>query len=144
LIAEIYGALGGLGKVGDPSEALGGITKATPAQIRKSVTETGIVSFEDGKPYTSMKRHLAKYGLTPQAYRAKWGLPVDYPMVTARYSASRSALAKARGLGIRVKAVIAPVAAVANASKGPGRPRKAASKAPSASTAIDPADDTFT
>ncbi|WP_292666433.1 MucR family transcriptional regulator, partial [Mesorhizobium sp.] len=59
-----------------------------------------IVCLEDGKKFKSLKRHLATdHGLTPDEYRAKWGLPADYPMVAPSYSATRSALAKSSGLG---------------------------------------------
>lgn len=74
-------------------------TRATPAQIRKSITRDALVSFEDGRPYKSLKRHLSTRGLTPSQYREKWGLPSDYPMVAPSYSEARSALAKAAGLG---------------------------------------------
>ncbi len=68
--------------------------------IRKSITADHLISFEDGKRYKSLKRHLSvRFGLTPEAYCAKWGLPSDYPMVAPAYSATRSALAKAVGLG---------------------------------------------
>ena len=73
--------------------------KLTSAQIRKSVTPDAILSFEDGKPYKTMKRHLSQRGLSPADYLAKWGLPKDYPMVAPSYSAKRSALAKSAGLG---------------------------------------------
>src|SRR4051812_46484658 len=56
---------------------------------------------EDGRPYQSLKRHLAARGLTPEAYRAKWGLPPSYPMVAPNYAQRRSDLAKARGFGQR-------------------------------------------
>lgn len=74
-------------------------TKATAAQIRKSITPEALVSFEDGKPYKTLKRHLTIRGLSPADYRAKWGLPADYPMVAPSYSEARSKLAKAAGLG---------------------------------------------
>lgn len=73
--------------------------KATPAQIRKSLTEDGLVSFEDGRPYKTLRRHLTTRGLTPDQYRQKHGLPADYPMVAPSYSARRSELAKSLGLG---------------------------------------------
>lgn len=73
--------------------------KLTPAQIRKSIGPDGLISFEDGKSYKTLKRHLGLKGLTPADYRAKWGLPSDYPMVSPNYSAQRSALAKSLGLG---------------------------------------------
>ncbi len=59
------------------------------------------MSFIDGKPYRSLKRHLTSQGMTPAEYRQKFGLPHDYPMVAASYAAQRSALAKSLGLGQR-------------------------------------------
>jgi predicted transcriptional regulator len=71
----------------------------TPAEIRRSIQPDGLISFEDGKAYKTLRRHLARLGLTPEAYRAKWGLPVDYPMTASAYSAQRSQLARDLGLG---------------------------------------------
>lgn len=73
--------------------------KLTPAQIRKSITPDALISFEDGKAYRTLKRHLSTRGLTPEQYRDKWGLPRDYPMVASSYSEARSAMAKSLGLG---------------------------------------------
>lgn len=73
--------------------------KPTPAQIRKSVTPSGLVSFLDGKSYKTLKRHLTGHGLDPHSYRQRYGLPADYPMVAPDYAAQRSALAKSIGLG---------------------------------------------
>jgi predicted transcriptional regulator len=73
--------------------------KATPAQIRKSVTPSGIISFLDGRTYKTLKRHLTGHGLDPHSYRQRYGLPADYPMVAPDYAAQRSALAKSIGLG---------------------------------------------
>ncbi|MFK0299632.1 MucR family transcriptional regulator [Brevundimonas sp. NPDC090276] len=75
------------------------IARPTAAQIRKSITDDFLISFEDGKQYKSMKRSLAIKGLTPAEYREKWGLPADYPMVAPAYAAARSAMAKSMGLG---------------------------------------------
>ena len=70
--------------------------------IRKSVTAEYIVCLEDGKKLKMLKRHLsATYGMTPDQYRARWNLPVDYPMVAPAYAGRRSDLAKASGLGRR-------------------------------------------
>lgn len=69
------------------------------AEIKKSIGDGALISFEDGKPYKSLKRHLGTRGLTPEDYRTKWGLPSDYPMVHPAYSAQRSELARAIGLG---------------------------------------------
>ena len=68
--------------------------------IKKSVTPDYIISLEDGKKFKSLKRHLkGSYNLSPEEYRAKWGLPRDYPMVAPNYARARSDLAKKMGLG---------------------------------------------
>ena len=96
LISTVHAALAGLGKPVVPAEAR---PQHTPAEIRKSIAHDHLVSFEDGKRYKTLKRHLRGVGLTPETYRAKHGLPDDYPMVAASYSEARSALAKGQGLG---------------------------------------------
>ena len=73
------------------------LTPAVP--IKKSITPDFIISLEDGRKFKSMKRYLSGKGMTPDQYRAKWGLPNDYPMVAATYAAVRSNMAKALGLG---------------------------------------------
>jgi predicted transcriptional regulator len=85
-------------KLSDPTP------EPTPAPVpavnpKRSVHPDYIVCLEDGKKFKSMKRHLTAHGLTPQQYRAKWGLPADYPMTAPNYSATRSAMAKDIGLG---------------------------------------------
>jgi predicted transcriptional regulator len=68
--------------------------------IKNSVTPDFLISLEDGKRYKSLKRHLrTSYNMTPEEYRAKWGLPLNYPMVAPNYAKQRSKLAKAMGLG---------------------------------------------
>jgi predicted transcriptional regulator len=68
--------------------------------LRKSITPDYIICLEDGKRFKSLKRHLrTHYGLTPEEYREKWGLPSDYPMVAPNYAQARSNLAKEMGLG---------------------------------------------
>ncbi|MGV7030899.1 MucR family transcriptional regulator [Methylobacterium symbioticum] len=79
------------------------LKKATDAQIRASIRPDSIISFEDGKPYKALRRHLTLRGLTPEAYRAKWGLPIDYPLVCATYSAERSRISRAIGLGQKLR-----------------------------------------
>lgn len=99
LIATVHAALDGLttGSRQGPDAP----QPLTPAQIRKSISADFIVCFENGKPYRSLTRHLrAAYGLSPEGYRAKWGLPVDYPMVAPNYAAMRSRLARDIGLGV--------------------------------------------
>ncbi|QFU17110.1 MucR family transcriptional regulator [Microvirga thermotolerans] len=97
LINEIHSALirvGG-GTVEAPAEAP---KPAVP--VKKSVTPDYIVCLEDGKKFKSLKRHLrTQYNMTPEQYREKWGLPVDYPMVAPNYARARSELAKEMGLG---------------------------------------------
>ena len=97
LMANVYAALQGL--TGAASTETAKTEKATPAQIRKSITPDALISFEDGKPYKTLRRHLTLRGLSPEAYRAKHGLPADYPMTAAAYSAQRSELARSLGLG---------------------------------------------
>jgi predicted transcriptional regulator len=97
LIADVYTALG-LVNGAAPAEVVEPQTPAVP--IKKSVTPDYIISLEDGTKFKSLKRPLmARYGMTPDEYRAKWNLPRDYPMVAPNYAASRSALAKTMGLG---------------------------------------------
>lgn len=101
LIASIHGTLcelnqGPVPRTAPKTES----TVLTAAQIRRSVTDEALTSFIDGRTYRTLKRHLAAHSLTPQSYRAQYGLPDDYPMVAAGYAAKRSALAKAIGLGV--------------------------------------------
>ncbi|KQO65806.1 MucR family transcriptional regulator [Methylobacterium sp. Leaf88] len=99
LIRTIHAALGGLASGAAAIASEPEIEKPTAAQIRKSVTPNGIISFLDGKTYKTMKRHLSTHGLDPHGYRARFGLPTDYPMVAPEYAARRSELAKSIGLG---------------------------------------------
>lgn len=72
--------------------------------IRSSVKPDYIVCLEDGKKLKMLKRHLmTHYQMTPAQYRAKWGLPSDYPMVAPNYAVTRSQLAKSMGLGQKRK-----------------------------------------
>lgn len=96
LITTVYGALADLGQEEDPAEVL-----PEPAvSIRASVKKDHIVCLEDGKKFKMLKRHLmTEYNMTPDEYRARWGLPADYPMVAPNYSEKRRDLAKKIGLG---------------------------------------------
>ena len=70
--------------------------------VRRSITPDYIICLEDGRKLKMLKRHLAtSYGMTPEDYREKWGLPIDYPMVAPNYAKHRSSLAKKIGLGKR-------------------------------------------
>ena len=75
--------------------------KQEPAvSVRKSITPDYLICLEDGRKFKSLKRHLrSKYDMSPDEYRAKWGLPADYPMVAPNYAKARSELAKQMGLG---------------------------------------------
>ncbi len=90
--------------------------------IKRSVFDDYIICLEDGKKLKMLKRHLASsYGLTPQAYRERWSLPPDYPMVAPNYAKHRSSLAKQIGLGrkpIEAEPAAMPVSA---AKKVPGK-----------------------
>jgi predicted transcriptional regulator len=98
LIASVAASLNGLVNGSAPAAVVEPQKPAVP--IKKSVTPNYIISLEDGKKFKSLKRHLmSSYGMTPDEYRAKWNLPKDYAMVAPNYAASRSALAKAAGLG---------------------------------------------
>lgn len=104
LILAVHTALAGLDREAVPKEPPA--AKPTPAQVRRSITQEALISFEDGRPYKTLRRHLNLRGLTPETYRAKWGLSADYPMTAQVYSEKRSALAHAFGLG-RKKAAAA-------------------------------------
>jgi predicted transcriptional regulator len=101
LIKAVYGALNGLGV--DAMEVEAEQPKPTASQVRKSITDAGLVSFINGKTYKSLKRHLADNGITPEGYRDRYGLPADYPMVSPAYAARRSEIAKSFGLGRKPK-----------------------------------------
>ena len=90
LLRDVDRALAGLARRPDTT-----VGKPTPAEIRASIRPEGLVSFEDGRIYKALRRHLTTRGLTPEAYRSKWGLPVDYPLVSADYSARRSKISHA-------------------------------------------------
>ena len=95
LIQQVYAALASVGT------ALAAKERPTPAiSVKKSIQPDYIVCLEDGKKLKMLKRHLkTRYNLTPDEYRERWGLPVDYPMVAPNYAAQRSDLAKKIGLG---------------------------------------------
>jgi len=97
LIGNVHGALVAL----SAAPTIAAPPRPEPAvPIRKSVTNDFIICLEDGKKFKSLKRHLAtKFGMTPQQYRERWGLPSDYPMTAPAYSAARSEFARKLGLG---------------------------------------------
>jgi predicted transcriptional regulator len=121
LIASVQAALVKLqsGAVEETAKVL------TPAiSIKKSITPDYIICLEDGKKFKSLKRHLrTQYDLSPDDYRAKWGLPPDYPMVAPNYAQARSDLAKSMGLG-QQRRKAAPAPEPVKAAKG-GRKKAA-------------------
>jgi len=97
MIKSVHATLGGLAG----STAIDVQTNQKPAvPVKKSIHPEYIVCLEDGKKLKMLKRYLrSRYGLSPDDYRAKWGLPADYPMVAPNYAAQRSEFAKKIGLG---------------------------------------------
>ena len=101
LISNIHAAL---------SQVSTGVVEVEPevkepaVPIRKSISPDFLICLEDGRKFKSLKRHLrTKYDMSPEEYRAKWGLPKDYPMVAPNYAKARSDLAKQMGLGQGVR-----------------------------------------
>ncbi len=109
VIESVYATLARLG-----TPVVVPVPKQEPAvSIRSSIKPDHIVCLEDGKKLKMLKRHLmTRYGMTPDDYRTKWGLPGDYPMVAPNYAEQRRTLAKSIGLGTM------------RTSKPRGRPRK--------------------
>ena len=97
LIRTVYSALADVSGVQVASAEL---AQEPAVAVKKSVTPDYIICLEDGKKFKSLKRHLrTRYNMSPEEYRAKWGLPHDYPMVAPNYAKERSNLAKRMGLG---------------------------------------------
>jgi len=97
LLQSIYRSLDALDTTGGGQEA---VPLKPIVSIRKSITPDYLICLEDGKKLKMLKRHLrTTYGLSPEEYRTKWGLPANYPMVAPNYAAKRSDFAKKIGLG---------------------------------------------
>ena len=100
VIETVFGTLSTL-RAGKEAE----VEQKPAVPIKKSVTDDYIICLEDGKKLKMLKRHLnTAYGMTPEEYRQKWGLPADYPMVAPNYSKTRKDLAKKIGLGRKPQA----------------------------------------
>jgi predicted transcriptional regulator len=118
VIRSVHDALAGLGQ-----EVVEEVKQEPAVSIRSSVKPDHIVCLEDGKKLTMLRRYLmTHYGMTPDEYRAKWGLPKDYPMVAPNYAERRRALAKEIGLGGKGKTG-------GGRRKAAGRPPRAAKSA---------------
>ncbi|MEO1328983.1 MAG: MucR family transcriptional regulator [Pseudomonadota bacterium] len=97
LIKSVFDTLHDLSS-DEPEQPVEELKPAVP--IKKSVTDDYIVCLEDGKKLKMLKRHLkSAYNMTPEEYRARWGLPPEYPMVAPSYAQKRQELAKKIGLG---------------------------------------------
>ena len=97
VIKSVYASLAGLNS---PTEAVAKAKEKPAVPIKKSITADYVICLEDGKKLKMLKRHLrTAYDLSPEDYRARWGLGSDYPMVAPNYAKLRSALAKKIGLG---------------------------------------------
>jgi predicted transcriptional regulator len=123
LLNDVHAAIRGICAAGSVAP----VAKASPQEIRRSVTPDFLISFEDGKPYKTLRRHLTLRGLTPEAYRAKWGLAPDYPMTAQSYSEQRSQLARSLGLG-QPRAKPADAAPEAEPAPRPAGKRRSRSK----------------
>jgi predicted transcriptional regulator len=152
-IAKTHAAIAALTAAPEPEPA---VEEAAPAEhqpavtVRKSLaSREHIISLIDGKPYKTLKRHIARHGMTPAEYRQRYGLKADYPMTAPAYSEQRREVAKTLGLGRKAAAVVAHVAeAVVHAvmpsqsepqPAKPKRARKPAAAAAPATTAAAPA-----
>lgn len=120
LIASVHAALAQVGAVPEP-DIVEPVRLRTRAEIRKSITDQGLVSQIDGKTYKTLRRHLTRNGLTPAEYRDRFGLGDDYPMTAPAYSAMRSAMAKAIGLGAKRQPPVSGTAKPKTASKAKAR-----------------------
>ncbi len=97
LIQNVHRALSGINLPPEPVEVA---SKEPAVPLKRSITPDYLVCLEDGRKFKSLKRHLrTKYNMSPEDYRAKWGLSKDYPMVAPNYAKARSDLAKQMGLG---------------------------------------------
>jgi predicted transcriptional regulator len=116
LLQSVHDSLGKVLGGSKPEAAKEPLQPKVP--VKKSITNDYLVCLEDGKRFKSLKRHLqSAYGLSPQEYRDKWGLPKDYPMVAPAYANARSELAKTMGLGRKTN-----VAAAGTPEPAPAEP----------------------
>ena len=100
LINQVYNSLANIGAI--PS--VPAVRPQPAVNVKKSVQPDYIICLEDGKKLKMLKRHLkTAYNMSPEAYRERWGLPSDYPMVAPNYATQRSRLAKEIGLGTRAR-----------------------------------------
>ena len=125
LIEAVHAELARMAAGASVVAAVEPLTRGPAAAVRKSITPEYLICLDDGLKFKSLKRH-AKLGMTPEQYRAKWDLPGAYPMVSPKYAAVRSALAKKIGLGQMRGVRVAKNAAPIRTKSQRGRPRKVA------------------
>jgi predicted transcriptional regulator len=127
LITRVHDALAGLGRPNEEPQL-----ELKPAvSVRTSIKPDHIVCLEDGKKLKMLKRHLmAAYNMTPEQYRQRWNLPVDYPMVAPNYAAKRRDLAEKIGLGRKpgTPVAVAKQAAAAPIQTKPAAPKRRAAR----------------
>jgi predicted transcriptional regulator len=117
LISQVHRALADIATGAQAPTAAAPLAPAVPP--KKSITPDFLICLEDGRKFKSLKRHLrTKYDLSPDAYRTKWGLAKDYPMVAPNYAAARSNLAKQMGLGQGGRKAAVPAPAAKPATRG--------------------------
>ena len=136
LISAVHGAFAALGEDTKPVQE-----ELKPAvSVRSSVKPDYIVCLEDGRKFKMLKRHLhTNYNMSPEDYRAKWGLPRDYPMVAPNYAAQRQDLAKKIGLGRRPVEPQPPQPKASSKARPSGKIGPATRAAKSAAKAVAPA-----
>ena len=125
--ATVTELAGGSSAPAEAAEEAPATEEFTPAvSVRKSLgSKDHIISLIDGKPYKTLKRHLAGHDLTPAQYRQRYGLKADYPMVSESYSAARRDMAHKIGLGQKGRAARKTGGgAAASASGGEAAPRR--------------------
>jgi predicted transcriptional regulator len=99
VLAQITASLSAIGGPREARPAPAGPAKPSAADIAASIRPDGLVSFEDGRVYKTLRRHLNRLGVTPNQYREKWGLPAGYPLVAPSLSELRSTMARQKQLG---------------------------------------------
>ncbi len=127
-LQQMHHAVSNLTGTGAPESSEEPQAEYTPAvSVRKSLaSKDHIISLIDGKPYKTLRRHLAGQGLTPDEYRQRYGLKSDYPMVAESYSEARRDMAKKIGLGRKAGAKKSTEQAAEAETPAPRRGRKAA------------------
>ncbi|WP_199860321.1 MucR family transcriptional regulator [Sphingomonas sp. CFBP 8760] len=131
-LQSMYASVTGLSDGGASATVEEAPQEYTPAvTVRKSLaSKDHIISLIDGKPYRTLRRHLTSNGLTPDEYRARYGLKADYPMVASSYSDSRREMAHRIGLGRKAgEKVVKKTDDAAPADKPVRKSRKSATDA---------------